>query len=299
MDPRATTSNIKRQVIEVQAQPASGAPLDLSGYDLQDHSILGEPNESKHASRPPFLPDSLTLNGVEYSYLARGAEAAVYGDSNVGILKRSFTVEEMERLHGDNLDLIERGLENIAKFHRVTALTKKHLESGRLDPALVANTNIDDQRLIKQAWAPPVMQEFTPEAIDKYPPERVKELIDKFSECFVRGFRSGLCETECSLFTNYSLAPSGNLTIPDFGNVTYDYIEAKASVSGVITQEEIEQFLLGNEVPQNENWPDWFKKGQVRQALRHSPQLFRYYVEKMSEVVNAQTIEAHWPEEYR
>ena len=299
MDPRATTSNIKRQIIEVQAQPASGAPLSLSGYDLQAHSMLGEPNESKHASRPPFLPESLTLNGVEYSYLARGAEAAVYGDSNVGILKRSFTVEEMDRTHGDNLDLIERGRENIAKFHRVTDLTKKHLESGRLDPALVANTNIDDQRLIKQAWAPPVMQEFSPEAIDKYSPERVKELIDKFSEYFVRGFRSGLCETECSLFTNYSLAPSGNLTIPDFGNVTYDYIEAKASVSGVITQEEIEQFLLGNEVPQNENWPDWFKKGQVRQALRHSPQLFRYYVQKMSEVVNSQTIEAHWPEEYR
>lgn len=118
--------------------------------------------------------------------------------------------------------------------------------------------------MIRQAWAPPVMQEFSPEAIDKYPIEKVKELIDKFAECFVRGFRSGLCETECSLFTNYSLASSGNLTIPDFGNVTYDFTEAKASVSGVITQEEIEQFLLGKEVPQNENWPDWFKKGQVR-----------------------------------
>jgi hypothetical protein len=299
MDPQTTTGNNKGQIWKEQAQPASGARPDLAGYDLRAHSMLGEPNESKQASRPSFLPDSLTLNGVKYPYLARGAEAAVYGDSNLGILKRSFTVDEMERTHGDNLDLIGRGLENIAKFHRVTDLTKKHLESGRLDPALVANTNIDEQRMIRQAWAPPVMQEFSPEAIDKYPIEKVKELIDKFAECFVRGFRSGLCETECSLFTNYSLASSGNLTIPDFGNVTYDFTEAKASVSGVITQEEIEQFLLGNEVPQNENWPDWFKKGQVRQALRHSPQLFRYYVQKMSEVVNAQTIEAHWPEEYR
>jgi hypothetical protein len=297
---QTTTSFIKEQIKEVAAKRASGVIPNLSGYDLNAHFTFDETSESRKASKPSFLPDSLTVSGVTYFYLARGAEAAVYYDhESSSILKRSLTVREMRQIHSHDKNLMQRGIANITKFHRVTDLTKQHLESGRLDPALVAHTSIDDRRMIKQAWAPPVETEFSPTAIDKYPSEKVKELIDKFAKCFVRGFRSGLCETECSLFTNYSLARNGELTIPDFGNVTYDYSGAEASVSGVITRKEIEQFALGNRVPQNEIWPDWFKKGQVRQALRDSPQLFRYFVQTMSERVNVETLETYWPEKYR
>ena len=295
-----TGNKIQQQIEQLESARASGAIPDLSEYDLKAHFMFGHTNNEEKSSKPAFLPESLTIDGQRYDYLARGAQAAVYCNENQEVVKRSYTLAEGVQLLQNQSNPIAKAQENIDHFLEITGLTKEHLKSGRLDPGLVANARIDSEGRIWQSWAPSVEVDFIPDAISKYEPRKVKELIDKFAECFVSGFKSGLCETECSLFSNYSLrGKDGALTIPDFGNVTYDYNEAKASVAGRISEKEIQQFLLGEEVPLNQNWPDWFKKGQVRETLRSSPQLFRYYVQRMSETVNEQTLEANWPKEYR
>ena len=250
---------------------------------------------------PPFLPKKLTVDGVTYAAFGFGAQAAAYKAGEcVGKVGHSFDQSRQLRQRAGDSVPDQTARSNVDSFNQSVLLTAGHLTSGRLNPRLVANARVDNQLRIWMDHTPAVETIVNPNAIAEYEPAKVKKLIDEFATFFLRSFKSGACDTECSLFTNYGFFPTTkSLTCFDFGSITYDYTEARKSVTGQVTAREIKRLLHGEIDPPNRDWPDWFYKGQVREALRPHPQLFNYYVAHMTEVVTLRALEQLWPKRYR
>lgn len=253
-----------------------------------------------------IIPDSLRseieIDGVAYSFVGLGAQAAVYGAGNK-ILKVGHSIhqsfEVLEQMFPGSGNTLARAMENSQAWNDIIVEMRAHLESGRVAPALIANTSIEESGLIWQDKVTPVEEYYNAEKITDYSTSEIKGLIDSFAESFISSWRAGMADTECSLFSNYGFGQDTSLTMHDFGSATFSYSEALQSVRGQVTKAEIDLFLDGADVPQSEDWPDWFSKGQVREALRASPELFTYYVETMSNTVNVTSLEKHWLQDYQ
>jgi len=254
------------------------------------------------AARPGSEMDmrSLRIDGQEYTALAQGMQARVYihGDQ---IVKVGHTLEQAIRVFqkAGHSDAERDAHESVAHWTALVREVRENIASGRLDPGLISGTRIDHLDRVWQDRTPAVELTFDPEKLGSYDPQSIRSLIDKFAEHALAMWKCGAHETERSLFTNYGLHPTdGVLTSLDFGNVTFSYNQARDSVKGTVTNEDVEAILSGKPTAQKESWPDWFYKGQVREALKAHPDLFQYYVTKMSDALSVEKLESIWPQEF-
>jgi len=270
---------------------------------LEPHVDMLAGEAFSSATRPSSEMDlhSLRINGQEYTALAQGMQARVYIHSDQ-IVKVGHTLEQAIQIFqkAGHSDAEKDAHESVAHWTALVREVREHIASGRLDPGLISGTRIDHLDRVWQDRTPPVELTFDPEKIGSYDPQSIRSLIDKFAEHALLMWKCGAHETERSLFTNYGLHPTdGVLTSPDFGNVTFSYNQARDSIQGTVTTEDVEAFLSGKPTAQKESWPDWFYKGQVREALKAHPDLFQYYVTKMSEALSMKKLELSWPQKFR
>ncbi|MCB0336274.1 MAG: hypothetical protein KDD62_08205, partial [Bdellovibrionales bacterium] len=200
------------------------------------------------------IPMNLKVDGRVYEFLGLGAQAAVY-EHEGQVLKVGHNIhqafEVLEHLAPGAENNLATAVESHHTWNRLTEEFRQQLASGQVDPALIANTSIDAAGMVWQDKVTPVEKRYDPKRIGEYPVAEVKALIDTFAESFVASWKSGFAELECSLFTNYGFDRTGRLTMHDFGNSSFEFKEALASVSGRVTAEEVEAFLSGEAVQQN------------------------------------------------
>jgi hypothetical protein len=246
----------------------------------------------------PSLGNQIKVDGKFYTYLAEGAQSKVYRNQDE-ILKVPLTPDQIHEnqkrfthVYGADCsiqsatDAHHRWIELIRQF-------KDKIDSGSIPSDLFADLRIGADNLMFQKRVIIVEERFDPKSLTDT--GAFKKLVDDFADIHLKLWRYGMCETECSLFSNYGIDPhTGKLVVPDFGSVSFSLDRARRSVGQHISVEEAVEFMARSDLTPEPHFPEWFGSGQVREFLRPYPELLAYYIDKMSTALTPDKLEILW-----